>query len=43
MMPEDSIEDTKTDTVLSRKLKKVLDSKLESDGDTLDALKVRMH
>jgi len=38
-MPEDSNDDTKTDTVLSRKLKKVLDSKLESDADTLDALK----
>ena len=38
-MPEDSNDDGKTDTVLSRKLKKVLDSKLENDKDTMDALK----
>ena len=36
-MPE--AEEGKTDTVLSRKLKKVLDSKLENDKDTMDALK----
>ena len=38
-MPEESNEESKTDTVLSRKLKKVLDSKLENDKDTMDALK----
>ena len=38
-MPEDVSEEPKTDTVLSRKLKKVLDSKLEGDKDTMDALK----
>jgi len=38
-MPEDAGEEPKTDTVLSRKLKKVLDSKLEGDKDTMDALK----
>ena len=38
-MPEDVSDDPKTDTVLSRKLKKVLDSKLEGDKDTMDALK----
>ena len=37
-MPEVS-DEPKADTVLSRKLKKVLDSKLESDKDTMDALK----
>ena len=37
-MPEES-EETKADTVLSRKLRKVLDSKLESDKDTMDALR----
>ena len=31
--------DDKANSVLSRKLKKVLDSNLESDKDTLDALK----
>ena len=39
IMPEDNNEEVKTDTVLSRKLKKVLDSKLENDKDTMDALK----
>jgi len=38
-MPEDDGGDTKADTVLSRKLKKVLDSRLENDKDTVDALK----
>jgi len=38
-MPEDDTGDTKADTVLSRKLKKVLDSRLENDKDTVDALK----
>ena len=41
-MPEESgiaAEDVKTDTVLSRKMKKILDSKLENDNDTMDALK----
>ena len=38
-MPEDVGDEPKTDTVLSRKLKKVLDSKLEGDKDTMDALK----
>ena len=41
-MPEDSgipVDDVKTDTVLSRKMKKILDSKLENDNDTMDALK----
>ena len=41
-MPEDAgvaAEDVKTDTVLSRKMKKILDSKLENDNDTMDALK----
>jgi len=38
-MPEDVSSDGRTDSVLSRKLKKVLDSKLESDKDTVDALK----
>ena len=37
-MPEVS-DEPKADTVLSRKLKKVLDSKLESVKDTMDALK----
>ena len=37
-MPEES-EETRADTVLSRKLRKVLDSKLESDKDTMDALR----
>jgi len=32
-------QDSKSDSVFSRKLKKVLDSKLESDKDTVDALK----
>ena len=39
-MPEDaSVDDSKSDSVLSRKLKKILDSKLETDKDTVDALK----
>merc|ERR1719342_1318950 len=39
-MPEDnSVDESKTDSVLSRKLKKILDSKLETDKDTVDALK----
>ena len=38
-MPEEVGDEPKTDTVLSRKLKKVLDSKLENDKDTMDALK----
>jgi len=39
-MPEDtSVDDSKSDSVLSRKLKKILDSKLEADKDTVDALK----
>ena len=38
IMPEES-EETRADTVLSRKLRKVLDSKLESDKDTMDALR----
>eukprot|EP00092_Neocalanus_flemingeri_P014840 GFUD01016021.1.p1 GENE.GFUD01016021.1~~GFUD01016021.1.p1 ORF type:complete len:631 (+),score=243.67 GFUD01016021.1:52-1944(+) len=39
-MPEDTTsDDSKADSVLSRKLKKILDSKLESDKDTVDALK----
>ena len=41
-MPEESgiaAEEVKTDSVLSRKMKKILDSKLENDNDTMDALK----
>jgi len=39
-MPEDTtVDDSKSDSVLSRKLKKILDSKLETDKDTVDALK----
>ena len=41
-MPEESgtaADEVKTDTVLSRKMKKILDSKLENDNDTMDALK----
>jgi len=39
-MPEEvSVDESKTDSVLSRKLKKILDSKLETDKDTVDALK----
>jgi len=38
-MPEDEGNEAKADTVLSRKLKKVLDSRLENDKDTVDALK----
>lgn len=43
-MPEETASqegelDPKSDSVFSRKLKKVLDSKLESDKDTVDALK----
>ena len=38
IMPEES-EETRADTVLSRKLRKVLDSKLEGDKDTMDALR----
>ena len=39
-MPEEQVsDDPKADSVLSRKLKKILDSKLETDKDTVDALK----
>ena len=38
IMPDES-EETRADTVLSRKLRKVLDSKLEGDKDTMDALR----